>query len=215
MNKNRETIDKARVRFRYVEFEVEGGNASIQEGLRNIANTLTRAAPLAKPAMLPAGEHAIPKNGAATPPEQLPLAAVADTDDAHEGQQIDVTQSQEVTEPKQRQPRRYTAPSVIDGLDLTGEPSLEDFAKEKAPEGNNLRYLVAAVWFKQKGMKEFTPNHIFTAYKVLGWGNTPVDIGMPLRKLKTQRLIDGGEKPGTYRANDAGVARVGRMLAAG
>lgn len=213
MNKNRDGSDKARVRFRYVEFDVEGGNASIQEGLRNIANALTRGAPLAKPAMLPAGEPAPRKNGAPAGPEQLPLSGVAaEAADAEgDGEQVDVT-PEDVSAPRQRQPRRYTAPGVVNGLDLSGNPSLEEFAKEKAPDGHNARYLVAAVWLKQqKGMSEFSPKHIFTIYKLLGWGNTPVDVGMPLRELKGQSLVESGEKRGTYKVNDAGVARVARM----
>ena len=47
--RNRDATDKGRVKFRVVEFEVEGGNAAVQEGLRSIAAAIARSAGVSEP----------------------------------------------------------------------------------------------------------------------------------------------------------------------
>ena len=41
-DKNRDDNSKGKVKFRFVEFELEGSNATLQESLRNIAASITR-----------------------------------------------------------------------------------------------------------------------------------------------------------------------------
>jgi hypothetical protein len=211
MKKN-ESGDKARVKFRYIEFDVEGGSPAIQDGLRHIAAALTRAAPqtraLPRPTEQPGRVGAdAPVNG------ELPFPPPPDGEEGEA--EIDVTPEPMPADAKPRPPRKTPTFSVINGLDLDagdGYPSLQEFADKKKPEGHRARYLVAAVWLKRyKGVKDFTANHVFTIYKVRGWGSTPTDAGQPLRELKRERLIDAAEKAGSYTVNDAGEARVDRM----
>lgn len=210
VTKNRDQGEKARVKFRYVEFDVEGGSAAIQEGLRNIASALARA-PLQR--ALPAtSESAARRNGDTSSAEQLNLIPTGGDVDAVDSSLEEQVQAEEA---RPRQSRRYAAPVVVNGLDLDGDPSLEEFARQKAPDGHLGRYLLAAVWLKQqKNITEFTADHAFTICKRLGWPVPPKDLGQPLRDLKKQRLMDTGEKPGTYVVNDAGEANVARMSAA-
>lgn len=208
MSKKVEPSDKGKVKFRYIEFDVEGGNAAIQDGLRHIAAALTRSGP--PPKALPGADT--PGRGATeAPPGQLSLIPET-TDDSSE---IDVTPASASGESKPRQPRKTPAFTVLNGLDLDagdGYPSLQDFALQKGADNHNHRYLVSAVWLKRnKSIKDFTANHAFTIYKVLGWGSAPTDAGAPLRELKKQSLVVNGEKPGAYLVNDAGEAKVERM----
>ncbi len=207
MKKN-ESGDKARVKFRYIEFDVEGGSPAIQDGLRHIASALTRAAP--QPRALPRAAEPTRRGAEAPVNGELPFSPPLDAADAET--EADVTPEAPSSDPKPRAPRKYSAPSILNGLKLDGNPSLQEFVDEKAPDGHNARYLVAAVWLKrEKNISEFTADHAFTIYKLLGWGSTPKDPGMPLRALKRDSLMESGEKPGTYVVNDAGEAKVDRM----
>lgn len=204
--KNRDQNDKGSVQFTYVSFSVEGGSTAIQDGLRQIATALAarNGAPAGR-AALPATTRADSHKRDGTE-AQVPLAL--DPPAVVEAAEVDVTPAANDGEKK---PRRYTAPSIINGLDLDGDPSLEQFMAEKAPTNDNTRYLVAAVWFKQQKDVAITAEHIFTVYKRLNLPSPPEDVGMPLRNLKKDRLLDSGEKRGSYVVNDAGIAKVARM----
>jgi hypothetical protein len=207
--KNRESgNDKGRVKFRIIEFEVDGGNATIQEGLRSVAAALTRTtAPSPKPALLVAGETR-PKPTSAPQGEQLGLGIQMD-EEAETAPDADEV----IEDAKPRPQRRAPVPNVLNGLDLDGDPSLAEFIKKKNVTGQAMTYLVAAVWLNEhKNIREFTADHAFTVYKRLGL-TPPKDAGEPLRKLRKMRLLDKGEKEGAYIVNDASKDQVARMAA--
>jgi hypothetical protein len=210
--KKPETGEKAKVKFRLLEFEAEGGSAALQDGLRQFVTALSRASAPPPPRSLPARPVDQGAPGAEVPVngELFPLSP-----DATEGDtEVDIT-PEPPSEPKVRQPRKPPTFTVINGLNLDagdGYPSLGDFAKQKAAEGHTARYLVSAVWLKRHAdIKDFTADHAFTVYKRLGWGSTPTDAGQPLRDLKRAKLIDQGEKAGSFTVNDAGFDKVDRM----
>ena len=79
------------------------------------------------------------------------------------------------------------------------------------------RYAVIAVWFKRQfNTEEITIDHIFTAYKALGWqAKLPGDLSQTFRNLKSNKnWFDSGSKRGAYKVNWNGESAVNKMGAA-
>jgi hypothetical protein len=100
-------------------------------------------------------------------------------------------------------------------LNLTTAPiKLTDFVAEKGNPTETLdRYLVLAAWFKVHfGTEEITADHMFTAYRHLGWQSAmPNDPTQPLRDLKAKKnWFDKGGK-GAYKINWSGENTVSKM----
>ena len=97
----------------------------------------------------------------------------------------------------------------------TATVSLEDFVKEKNPDNDLDKYAVIAVWFKQHfDTEEISIDHIFTAYKKLGWqAQMPApDPSQTLRNLKSNKnWLTGGTKRGFYKVNWNGEDAVNKM----
>jgi len=94
---------------------------------------------------------------------------------------------------------------------------LADFVQERSPDGDMDKYAVIAVWFKQQlGVDEITIDHIFTAYKALGWqAQLPDDPSQTFRNLKSNKnWVDTGSKRGAYKVNWNGEGAVNKMGAA-
>jgi len=73
---------------------------------------------------------------------------------------------------------------------------------------------VIAEWFKEHlATEEITTDHIFTAYKHLGWqSQLPPDPAQPLRDLKYKKhWLDSGATRGSYRVNWSGTNWVNKM----
>jgi hypothetical protein len=76
---------------------------------------------------------------------------------------------------------------------------LNDFVQEKNPGGDMDKYAVIAAWFKQYlSTEEITIDHIFSAYKALGWqAQLPDDLSQTFRNLKSNKnWFDSGSKRG-------------------
>jgi hypothetical protein len=203
-----EAGDKARVKFRLLEFEAEGGGAALQDGLRQFVTALSRGSAPAPRALPPRpveqgarGTADVPVNG-----ELFPVAPEATEGDT----EVDATPEAPPSNSEPRQARRYSTPPIVKGLKLDG---LSEFVEKAKAEGHTERYLVSAVWLKrERNISEFTAGHAFTIYKLLDWGSAPKDVGMPLRALKRESLMDSGESPGSYVVNEAGEAKVDRRV---
>ncbi|HEX9927281.1 MAG TPA: hypothetical protein VGB02_01930 [Pyrinomonadaceae bacterium] len=148
--------DKAKVKMTVIQFETESDNATLQENVRAITNTLARAlAPqprvIQAPPQLPNG-NGNTDNGKQS--EQGSLFDYTDDADAIDGE---VTPVASKPKPKSNGAPKYTAPKAID-LDLTsGDTPLKAFIEQKNPEGDIKRYLVIAYWFKEfRGVNEIT-----------------------------------------------------------
>ncbi len=198
--------DKAKVRMTVIQFETESSNETLQENIRAIANTLTRAlAPTPRviqtPAQLGSG------NGASA--DGAAQGQLFDADDNEDAIDADVTPL--TKKAKKGAARQFPTPEVLD-LDLTsGDIPLKTFFEQKKPEGDNKRYLAIAYWLKEYlKITEITMDHAHTCYRSMGW-NTPKDASSPLRAMKKQGWMRRGSSPGAYAINHIGEGVVNDM----
>lgn len=119
----------------------------------------------------------------------------------------------ETTEPRsarESRPRKPTSMKVLD-LDLTSDPSFENFANEHVPKNDTERNLVALAWFKEHRPDEVvTPNHVYTCYRLMKWPSGIEDFPSILRSLKAKQLVKSVGRS-QYEINHLGIARVEKM----
>jgi hypothetical protein len=149
--------DKAKIKMTVIHFETESDNATLQENIRAITQTLTRA--LALPQRV------------AYPSVQLPSANGVDTnpnvgvDDEPDVLDAEVTAPGSTSpSPKKRGGARTSrTPQPID-LDLTsGDMPLKGFIEQKKPDGEIKRYLAIAYWLKKyRTINEVNMDHAHT-----------------------------------------------------
>lgn len=116
---------------------------------------------------------------------------------------------------KRTKRRASRAPKFLNDLDLkAASVHLSDFVKKKNPSGDGERYAVIMAWFKQQmKVSEIGIDHIFTAYKTLGWhGQLPADVGQAFRNLKSnKKWVEAGSKSGLYKLNSNGENSVNKL----
>jgi len=150
--------DRAKVKLRVIEFELEGGNASVENSIRQITNALTNRNTAPKP-LAPrqpkelAGD-ALPENETADAPEQEEVVETETVEAAVE------TQAPKTTKTKYKPP----LPIYLHDMDVTGNGvSFKDFAAAKAPKKHTTRYLVVAMWLKEHGSSPtITADKVYT-----------------------------------------------------
>jgi hypothetical protein len=134
--------DKAKVKFRVIEFELEGGNATVQESMRNLAAAITRGTRPALPAL--AAKSANGTNGHST--SALPDIIVDDQQDLFSEEEIEAKEDNAGAASKARGPRSYRTPQIIEIDLLSGPVALKTFCDDKAPDSDLKKYLVIAAW---------------------------------------------------------------------
>jgi hypothetical protein len=184
--------DRAKVKLRVIEFELEGGNASVENSIRQITSALTT-------------RNAAPKPLPARPPKELaaPYGAEGEAEDIAEAPEIVEAEAVE-TDAETRAPKGPKAkykpplPTYLHDMDVTGNGvSFKDFAAAKAPKKHTTRYLVAAMWLKEHGNSPtVTAAKVYTCYKTAGWPLNITDWDVNLRsQVKTDRFrrVETGE----------------------
>jgi hypothetical protein len=184
--------DKGKVRVRVIDFEMEGSNQTLRDGIRDIVSTIaktTATVRVLKPAALPA------LSGRVTDDD-----VDADAELGSSGEDESVSNS-----PRTRTVPR--SPEVLD-LDLTGgEEPLKPYLQKANLDNDANRYLLIAYWFKNfRSTSEVTMDHIHTAYRLMGWA-TPPDASMPLRSMKKRGYFKKGDGKGCYAINHIGDNR--------
>jgi hypothetical protein len=196
--------DAARIKFRYVDFELEGGSLALQDSLRSVVSAIVR-------------------NGSATgkPALSRPVRQSSNgelSDDAEElANDFDVAELESGGEPseesstKQRRARKIPSPRVLDIDVVGGNMPLKKFIEENKPgDADSKRYLVIAAWLKQvKAIEELSMDEVHTCYRAMGW-NTPADPVQPMRDLKKRSWFDRKGK-GKYAINHLGENQVRDM----
>lgn len=193
---NRDGNDKGKVKFRVVEFELEGTNASLQESLRGIAAALNRSNSVQTraPHVLPAApEKSIHAEDAAVEQQGDLFDRVEPTSELEDGGENATPQK-----------RNYPKPNFMDELDTKSPMPLKEFCEAHNTGKLNRKYLVIARWLKEhRGITDITIHHVFTCFRTLGW-NTPEDVTQPMRSMKKQAWFAAGQSAGTYRLTNAG-----------
>ncbi len=116
---------KGKVKFRFVEFELEGLNSTIEESIKNIVHSMSRSSTVtthvlpAKPAV-PAA--LTPADGDGHENLGSEREAALETDTAEEDVQASAPAGR-------KNPRRYTVPKLLSDLDLdSGDMPFKTFA---------------------------------------------------------------------------------------
>ncbi|MGA2205286.1 MAG: hypothetical protein ABSG10_01010 [Terracidiphilus sp.] len=211
--------NKGKIKFRYmdservVDFSVENmAGDSVTEGLHSIANAL-------------AG-RTLPRGGAPNPKRTLEGARAAEVEEETVAPEVEAPEEEleEIADeasgedgtstPVRRRPAPR-APKFLSELNLTTAPlQLEDFIAQKHPQSDMDKYAVIAQWFKEYfNTEEVSIDHIFTAYRKLGWqAQLPgPDPSQTLRNLKKKNWFDNGSKRGDFKINWNGSDAVNKM----
>ncbi len=212
---------KGKIKFRYtdsertLDFTMENvAGDSVTEGLRSLANALAGRTVVGEGRRLPKSKPelgAAPAGGNGNQEVEAPAQELAEEVEELEPAGEDTEPGDESPKPR-RVPK---APKLLSNLKLTdAKVPLETFMNEKKPEAMWDKYAVAAVWYKEQfNITEISIDHIFTAFKHLGWeSQLPTDISTPLRNLVYRRKWFGpGKEKGTFAINWLGESEVGKM----
>jgi hypothetical protein len=205
--------DTGQIKVRVIEFELNGRNATLAEGIKAVTAAISNRAVVVQEPGRPALPAPKPKSSAkvleADEIEQ-PDVAAAEVEEVREAA-TDTTNGN--VAPKTRKKSVPRAPVLLSDLALgNAQVSLEKFAGEKNPTDTLDKYVVVATWFKeQMQLDEITADHIFTAFRILDW-TIPDDPGQPLRDLKSKKqFFDKGDAVGGYKVNFLGTNYVAKM----
>ena len=194
-----------KVKIRFIEIDVEGSDASIQDSLRSLTAALNRSNAVPSARQLRGnGVKAVE-----TEPEVEP---------ADETEDSEVAEVEEVERPAKRTkpagPTKVAVYSVLTDIKFDDvEPTLVEFAATKAPPSELAKYLVIAYWFKNiKGIANLKVEHFFTAYKVIGW-KVPRNPALNMRELRAKRdqRLSAGSEDGTSVINHLGEGFVEKL----
>lgn len=179
--------DKGKVKFRFVEFELEGLNSTIEESIKNIVNSMSRSSSPAT-RLVVAGKPApqlssTPAGGNGHAEAELEVEEVDDENaEASDGSEASRESGK---------PRRYTTPTFLKQLDLdSGSVPFKQFVEDHKPESDNRKYIVCAAYLKKhRNLDVITPDHIYTCNQKMGW-KTQRDVGQPFRQMKKKSYFD-------------------------
>jgi hypothetical protein len=179
--------EKGKVKFRFVEFELEGLNSTIEESIKNIVHSMSRSSTIPARTLLPR-----PTTLAALPPANGD--GHSDLDPEQEAVLEAATEEQEPQAPalaRPKTPRRYAVPTFLSDVDLdSGDMPFKTFAEQQAPKSDNRRYIAIAAWFKKRrDIDTISTDHIYTCNQKMGW-KTQKDVGGPFRYMKKKSYFD-------------------------
>lgn len=201
------TEQAAKVKFRIIEFELEGGDATIQESLKNIATAFARGGTVTSKIARQDSAKQLAESGSLKDiqtDEELDL----------EDDDVDDVVHQPAAQKRTTSPKKPVTVKVLTEIrfsDVT--PTLKEFATGKQPKNELAKYLVIAYWYKNYlDTEDLTIDHFYTAYKFLNW-SVPRDPGQAVRDLRHRRRgkFSAGSVTGTSKINHIGENDVDLM----
>jgi hypothetical protein len=188
-------------KIRFVMLEADLRDGDLTEITQAISNALRQSpSPQRLISTPPRLETETGGNGSSETPETV--------QEAKEGQ----VEGTEAAPRSGKSRKKFPIPKAVPDLDLTsGEMSFETFAKQKGPPDKDLqRYLLVAYWCKKyREIEAVTADHVYTCYKIMGWGTDIRDFAQPLRDLG--RFGRGVFKAPHFTINQVGEAIVEKM----
>ena len=197
------------VEVQIVKFKVKGATPDLIDSLKNVAaalsgNVATVAPPRALRSVNAPGANGVSGNGA------------AQAEYVEEDEEQTIEQAVEPASKPRRAPakRKVRALRVMEELNFDGKSmSLQEFMDQYNFEDKAMRkYLGIAAWFKEQGPGEdITINHVYTAYRSLGWTDMPDNPSQPLNDAANKKnfeWLSAGEKSGTYHINHVGEKKL-------
>lgn len=179
--------DKGKVKFRFVEFELEGLNSTIEESVKNIVHSLSRTStiPTRVLSAKPAASAGLPPDDKGGHEDLEPeMEAIREMDTSNDNGHLSAPARSKAS-------RRYTDPKFLSNLDLdSGEMPFKTFAEQQAPKSDNRKYIVIAAWLKKhRDMDTVSPDHIYTCNQKMAW-KTQKDVGQPFRYMKKKSYFE-------------------------
>jgi hypothetical protein len=199
------------IKFRVIEFEIDGGNDTLAEGIKALTTALSKS-PVTTTVIpqraLPSGatKRTTAPAVADVEPAAEPYEGEGDSAETPEEETGETSTSARTKRPASPPP----TPVVLSDIDLNGgKVSLKDFVAQKNPSDNFEKYATIAVWYKEScGLDEVNSDRIYTAYRFLDWV-PPNDLGQVLRNLKAnKKWFDKGDSRGGYKINIVGLNKV-------
>lgn len=193
-----------KMKVRIIEFELEGSDMSLQESLKSITAALSR------PAVVIAQRQQQRLGTTKSAAEVALHSSDESSEDLEYGEEDELEEElitpSPTTPKKQRKPAKMAAPSLVNIRFDDETPTFAELIEQKDPKNDKLKYLCAAFWLKAyKSINEVSIDHMYTAYKVMGWAlpATPVQPMRELAATRDKRFSKGVEK-GHYMINHIG-----------
>lgn len=191
-----------KIKISVLQFELEGSDETLQEGLRTVSETLSRSFPQAQRVI---------KQLPASP--RLALAGEEPTEEDY----VDQVEEPEYEAPAPPAPRsksvrQYRRPESLDDIDPAADVSFRDFCADKDTSSDLMKYLVLASWYKEhRDIEEIGADHAYTIYKFMSW-KVPKDMSQTFRTAKSQKAwFKSGSEKGTFIITHIGLDVVTQM----
>ena len=180
--------DRAKVKFRVIEFELEGGNAAVENSIRTLTTAITQSTSPTPQRLLPPRQ-----------PKELSAPSTPESGTDDRGEHFEVVDAK-LSEPNDddskaaKTPKtkyKPPLPNYLHDLDMQGNGvPFTEYAAQKAPTKQTRRYLVAALWLKEHGASPtISVDKVYTCYKTAGWPLALTDWDVNFRSLvKTDRF---------------------------
>lgn len=208
----------ARVKFRMVDFEMEGGNAELAEGLKSFATSIARGNfSNSQVRVLTASKTATTNSATAT-------GEAVDTAEAENGSSevdenfVDLA-TEDTAEDTDRPKRKYIPPMprVVTDLDIkTGDMPLKKFLEQKGPSKAQDRIVAVSAWLrKYQNVEEVSRDHLYTCYQQLGGSGewkSPNDFDSMIRTIsKRKGWFEKGSAENLFKLTIVGLNHVDDM----
>jgi len=195
--------DRGKVKFRFIEFEMEGGSANLEQTLKSVASAI------AGPQRSPAPTKALPSASPLNPePSKKPNGATVEVETFEEvldaSEDVDHAESKpDASRPKAS--ARYTPPQFMDDLEFDQGTSLKGFVEEFKPSSDNEKYLVISAWFqKHRSTEAIGIHHIYTAFQKMSW-RSQKDIAQPFRLMMKKKSFFTSGGRGLFKISHIGL----------
>lgn len=205
MRRDHSDRDKGRVKFRFIEFEMDAGDPTLQDTLRQITAAMGKGTA--------SGARPVESTVSQVPSAQE-KAALLNADGAFEnnGQPTTESENSSTSARPTRRPSAPRSPKILDLPMKEAKEPLGDYIARKSPSDSDRdRYLAIAGWLKENlGLTEVTMDHIHTCYRLLEW-QTPKDASSPFRNMKKEGWFSKGQGTGYYGLTHVGENRIMKM----
>lgn len=185
--------DKGGMRILYV--ELNGSNASLQEGLRTLVAAMNKPVQVGAPVP----RRLVASQTAAAPAEEEPAAELFNQEaGAVGGAEVEAGQPAETSQGGGSRRKRGEGTKTdrnaginpVADLDFVpdSKPALKAFFAEKAPANDMEQILVLGYYIQHTiGVNAFGPGHILSAFKHVG-KPIPVDLRQTMRNMKKGKV---------------------------
>jgi hypothetical protein len=184
-------------KFRLVVFEGDFSDDSVSQIAQALTAALRPSTP-STPRQLSNGKSP----AQFLPPDPEEDVSIDDEEQIVDGNEDEAVAEERETDKSARAPRvkSYKNPDFVElAWNGTGDPpvSLKEFAKEKAPQSRNRKYLVASYWLKEHAdHPNVNIDQIYSCFKTAGWSVGFKDWRAPfdnLARVKQIRKVGTGE----------------------